>query len=323
MRTGVVLAAVAAATAGLIGLAARSVAREAARLRALPDPIPRAELFADPPGAVTHTTRPDGTKLRVVDTGGDGPAVVLSHGYGVTAKTWNVVAHALAKKGFRVVTFDQRGHGGSTVGADGIATLPMAGDLVAVFDHAGVTDAVLVGHSMAGFLSIAALTELDGLASKLKGLILFASFAGDVGRNAPQNKVQIPLIKWGILQRIVSGDDVGALFAASILGDRPFPAAIDAFLSEFRAQDLARLTPILEAFEKEDRGPLLPRITVPTVVICGKADKTTPPWQTARLVEGIPGAREVLVEGAGHMLNWEAPDALVEAVVELSGKGGA
>ena len=49
------------------------------------------------------------------------------------------------------------------------------------------------------------------------------------------------------------------------------------------------------------------RIDVPTVVICGLADRTTPPRDSRRMAAAIPGARSVWVDGAGHMLPWEAP----------------
>ena len=59
-------------------------------------------------------------------------------------------------------------------------------------------------------------------------------------------------------------------------------------------------------------------ITVPTIVLCGSKDQTTPPWQSERLAAGIPEAQGWWVPRAGHMLNWEATDAIVEAVAELS-----
>ncbi|MFM8240723.1 MAG: alpha/beta fold hydrolase [Actinomycetota bacterium] len=58
-------------------------------------------------------------------------------------------------------------------------------------------------------------------------------------------------------------------------------------------------------------------------MLCGNKDATTPPWQSERLAEGIPGAQAWWVPRAGHMLNWEAPDAIVEAISELSRRPAA
>ena len=70
----------------------------------------------------------------------------------------------------------------------------------------------------------------------------------------------------------------------------------------------------LHACMREDRYPRLAEIAVPTVVMVGSADRTTPPSHARRLAAGVPGARLVTVPDAGHILNWEAPDALVEVV---------
>ena len=55
----------------------------------------------------------------------------------------------------RVVAFDQRGHGGSTIGSDGIGSRQMASDYGAVLEAYDVNNGVLVGHSMGGFLALA------------------------------------------------------------------------------------------------------------------------------------------------------------------------
>lgn len=55
----------------------------------------------------------------------------------------------------------------------------------------------------------------------------------------------------------------------------------------------------------------------------GTADRSTPPSHSRRLAAGIPGARLVTVPDAGHMINWEGPDVLVEAIVSLHEAEGA
>lgn len=231
---------------------------------------------------------------------------------------WSVLWDMLLARGYRVVAFDQRGHGESTIGTDGISTMSMAGDYLAVLEAVDARDAVLLAHSMGGFLAIAAVLDVPGVAERLRGLILMSTFPGDVLRGAPQNKAQIPLITSGILPALAANDTVGTIFGAGLCGDDVSPAMVQVFLETFRAADHKPLLPILEAFGAEDRGDRLGEITVPTVVLCGSRDQTTPPWQSERLAAGIPGAQAWWVPRAGHMLNWEAPDAIVEAIAELS-----
>ena len=314
MRRTLVVGTVVTAAVAATALAAR---RRAAAVRQGPDPYPYDLVSAEPRGQTTLVERPDGTRIRVVSAG-DGPTVVLAHGIYMSVVEWSVLWDMLLARGYRVVAFDQRGHGQSTIGTDGISTQSMASDYLAVLEAVDARDAVLLAHSMGGFLAIAAVLDVPGVAERLRGLILMSTFAGDVLRDAPQNKAQIPLIRSGVLQRLVANDTVATIFGAGLCGDNPSPAMVQAFVETFRAADHRSLLPILEAFSAEDRGDRLAQITVPTIVLCGGRDQTTPPWQSERLAEGIPGAEAWWVPRAGHMLNWEAPEAIVEAVSELS-----
>jgi pimeloyl-ACP methyl ester carboxylesterase len=74
------------------------------------------------------------------------------------------------------------------------------------------------------------------------------------------------------------------------------------------------LLPIVRAFSREDRYPRFGEIRVPTVVMVGTSDRTTPQSHSRRLADGVPGARLVSVPDAGYLLNWEAPDELIEVV---------
>src|SRR5215471_18249466 len=140
MRTGL-------AALGAVGFLGWGVARAATvRIRRNPDPFPRERLLAEPNGEQVLIDRSDGTVLRAL-VAGQGPPVVLVHGYTARILEWNFVWDALQAKGFRVIAFDQRGHGGSTLGSDGIGSGPMAADLAAVLRHFDVHDGVLVGHS--------------------------------------------------------------------------------------------------------------------------------------------------------------------------------
>ena len=222
---------------------------------------------------------------------------------------------ALLARGHRVIAFDQRGHGRSTIGSAGIGSEPMAADYAAVLEHFDVHDGVLVGHSMGGFVAIRALLDHPELARRLRGLVLFATLAGRIFDGAQQNRLQMLL---GANRRHATADAYQdrrrAVAGAPMFGKRPSPAMIAVVRDMFLQQDHGPLLPILHAFMREDRYPRLAEIAVPTVVMVGSADRTTPPSHARRLAAGVPGARLVTVPDAGHMLNWEAPDALVDVI---------
>jgi pimeloyl-ACP methyl ester carboxylesterase len=283
------------------------------------------EALMAPVGGVSRVVqRPDGTRLATVSLVPAGDAtratVVLAHGFAVDRHEWNVVAPELVARGHRVVAFDQRGHGESTCGSDGIGTRQMVGDYLAILAAHDVRDGVIVGHSMGGFLLINALVDRAAeMGRHLRGAMLLATFAGDVNRSNPQNRVQIPLITSGVMSRLVRLDSVAHAQARTLLGrDKPM-AAVRAFTRAFRAADLRLLVPILKAFVREDRYGDLAAVSMPCTVVVGTMDTTTPPFHTDELHAGIRGSRVVRVAERGHMLNWEAPDVIVDEVVKLAG----
>ena len=272
-------------------------------------------------GTVRVVETDDGTRIHTVSAG-DGPTVVLAHGFAIDSTEWNVIADDLVSRGRRVIAFDQRGHGRTTIGGDGVGSRQMAGDYAAVLAAYDVSDAVLVMHSMGGFVGVRFLVENPDLVARhLTGAMLVATFAGDVNRDNPQNRLQIPLIRVGILQRIVSSDVIGKPFARTLMGDGKTDAMVESFLTMFRAQNLGALVPILEAMVQENRYPELSRIALPCTILVGTKDKTTPPFHTDQLQAGIAGSKLVRVPGAGHTVNWEAADVIVDEIESLLAGG--
>ena len=279
-----------------------------------------AQYLAPVTGTETVIERPDGTRiLSTVSGSGTNGDVVLAHGYAIDRHCWNIIASELAGRGYRVISFDQRGHGKSNIGRDGIGSSQMARDYLAVLERHDVRNGVMVGHSMGGFVLINALIDHSEAMSKhLKGAVLMATFAGDVNRKNPQNRVQIPLIRSGLMRRLINSDTFAKNMAKTLLGNEKPAEFIAPFIRTFREQDLRGLMPILEAFVRENRYPDLNRISMKCTIVVGDKDKTTPPFHTEWLHNGIVGSKLRSVSGKGHMLNWEAPEVLIEEIAALA-----
>ena len=279
-----------------------------------------AQYLAPVTGTETVIERPDGTRiLSTVSGSGTKGDVVLAHGYAIDRHCWNIIASELAGRGHRVISFDQRGHGKTNIGRDGIGSSQMAGDYLAVLERHDVRNGVIVGHSMGGFVLINALIDhAEAMSKYLKGAVLMATFAGDVNRKNPQNKLQIPLIRSGIMGRLINNDRFATSMARTLLGDEKRPEFVAPFVNTFREQDLRGLMPILGAFVRENRYPDLGRISMKCTIVVGDKDKTTPPFHTEWLHNGIAGSKLRSVAGKGHMLNWEAPEVLIEEIVALA-----
>lgn len=315
MRTLVGLAAL-----GALGYGAAK--RQVSRIESNPDPASAAELRAELTGDVTWIDRPDGTRMRTI-VDGVGPDVVLLHGYGVSMRAWNLVQTALVAQGHRVIAADWRGHGQTNIGSDGIQPEVVAADIAAMLGLHDVRDAVLVGHSTGGYISIVTLLEHPETAERLRGLVLFASLAGDAAKDAPQTRLLIPLITSGVLQRMLQHESFALPFAASIYGPNPSPTACRVFIEDFLSNDHTALVPLLQRLAHTSFYARLGEIDVPTVVVCGEEDQTTPRWHSEQMGAGIPGARNVWVAGHGHGMNWSAPTVLVDLIAELHSVGAS
>jgi pimeloyl-ACP methyl ester carboxylesterase len=98
---------------------------------------------------MSHITTPDGTRIYVKDWG-SGPAVVLIHGWPLSADMWEAQAPALVDAGFRVIAYDRRGFGRSDQPWSGYDYNTLSDDLKAVLEARKVDSFALVGFSMGG-----------------------------------------------------------------------------------------------------------------------------------------------------------------------------
>lgn len=266
-------------------------------------------------GKETFVSSSDGTNIFTITSGQGEKTVLLAHGYGFSNIEWNIIVPMLNDLGYQTIVFDQRGHGKSTIGKDGITSASMASDYHSIITHFDLKDVILVGHSMGGFLSMKFLISYPELQHKaINGLVLMATFAGDIYKNNIQNKLQLPLIKSGILQKIIKWKPIGNAFAKSLLGKNPDAELVRVVPEIFLKQDHSKLLPILEAFGAENYYPELHKITLPTAVVIGTKDATSPPFHTDDLVKMIPNATRIDVLDKGHCLNAEAPNEIVKAV---------
>lgn len=301
----------AAATAGAAHLAATSAAR---KLDQQADRYQREELLHPVPGVAAWIERSDGTRLRSTQAG-SGPAVVLAHGYALTSMSWNLVAEQLVSTGHRVITFDQRGHGESTIGSDGISSGIMAEDYGAVLDHYDVSDGVLVGHSMGAFVALKYLIDQPIHAGDhLRGAVLVSPIHGGLGRD-PLGRARTKFMKYPLAATVLSNRIYGRVALSDAFGT-PSPSMVEALQAEFGTADYAEIHPAIDMMVEEDLAPRLAEIELPVSVIIGSEDRISPPIQARLIASNLLHAELVWLDGRGHMLGWEAVDEIVRRVDE-------
>ena len=236
------------------------------------------------------------------------PPVVFVHGAGGTHRHWLYQVRDLAAPApgdfLPPPTFalDLPGHGRSAgVGRDSIAAY---GDwLVSFLDEADLEQAVLAGHSMGGAIALDVALRRP---SRVAGLGLVATGA----------RLRVaPAILDGIL------DDPGA--TVRLICDWAYGSGVPAEVARLGRRQMAETPPEVlhadfsacDAFDVCDR---LAEISLPVTVLCGTADRLTPVKYSTYLRDQIPGATLHLVEGAGHMVMIEQPQAIVSALLGLS-----
>jgi non-heme chloroperoxidase len=266
--------------------------------------------------------RPDGAVLDGVVVGPDGgPTVVLSHCWTGSRATWEPVAARLVTAGLRVVLYDQRGHGASTMGPDAPTVEQLGDDLAAVVEKVDALDAVLAGHSMGGMtIQALAVARPDVMAGRVRALVL----AGTAGFGVAAGPLAAPVrfvIADRRVERLVAGR-LGPALSRGAVGRQPRQAHLAATRDAFLSLPTDMRRQFLIALQAMDFRAGLAGLTTPTTVIVGSRDLLTPPRLGRALAAAIPGAHLIEVPGAGHMLPYEEPDLLAEIIVSAA-EGGA
>jgi non-heme chloroperoxidase len=269
-------------------------------------------------------TRDDGTQLRCRSEG-TGKAVILTHGILDSHVAFEEVAPLLLKAGRRVIMFDQRAHGDSVAGTEPISPRNMAGDYAAVLSHYDVTDGVLVGHSLGAFQSVVfSILHRDVAKARLLGLVLVSGHAGEAAKGNFQNRIHAAMLEHGIAGLAMRSDFASRFFLRPLFGKRVERRVVDGMIERLRRVNIANILPILRAAMVESYYDRLGEIPVPAIVLRGDLDRTCPRFHSERLAAEIPGSRAVWLPDVGHMVNFEAPSAIVDAVEEhLTGSGSA
>jgi pimeloyl-ACP methyl ester carboxylesterase len=248
----------------------------------------------------------------VYEVTGDGPAVVLVHGFGLDMRMWDPQARALAAR-FRVVRYDCRGFGASGP-FDPAVPYTHAGDLVALLDHIGVGDAVLVGLSFGGRVVLE--TALAAPA-RARGLVLLDAVLDGVPWD-PESAAAI--------------DEVARqVQAGGVVAGRTAWLAHPLFAAACERPDLAsRLAAMVAGYPgqhwlgHDPHQPARPRpidalenVAMPALVAVGERDVPGFREMSAVLGRRIPGAQHRVVPDAGHMINMEQPEAVNELLTRF------
>jgi pimeloyl-ACP methyl ester carboxylesterase len=275
-----------------------------------------------PAPEVVPVVTPDGARLRVHAYGPEqSDVIVLIHGWSCCIEYWNPQINELSGE-YRVVAYDQRGHGESEIGTRSFGADQLADDLSAVLDTVlrPGQRAVLVGHSMGG-MTIQAWAQHypEQVARQASAALLATTAAGRIPGRAkivPLLGDLVPTPAW--LARTAFGAPVPipglaatrALFAARIMTRDCGADQVDFSMSIVRSCRPAARGAVARHLATVDLGSAAACLTVPTSVIAGEHDKLLPPvhsLEIADLVAETGNLDRVAILPTGHLVNIEAP----------------
>jgi len=273
------------------------------------------------PETMTVTT-PDGADLAVWDVPGkgpDAPVVVLPHCWGCSHEVWLPVARRLVEHGYRVVLYDQRGHGKSSRGAAALDLPTLADDLAAVLEATDVGHAVLAGHSMGGMTIMALATyRPEVLQARARAAVLVATAATSPTRpNARAAQMGRLVISSPALSRAMRLPN-GHVFVRNVFGNEPVRAHMNLTRQLFAGCEGGVRGDFLVSMSAMNLLEGIATIAVPTTVVVGSRDRLTLPAKAEELVAAIPGSRLVTLPDRGHMLPLEDPDAVTDEILRAA-----
>ena len=236
------------------------------------------------------------------------PLLVLVHSLGADHGMWDPQMPALLSR-FQVLRLDLRGHGASDVPAGDYSIAQLARDVLAAVDAAGRGGFAYCGLSLGGMIG----QWLGAHSGERIDRLILANTSPRVADPSLFEARRVTVLEKGM--RAIEDAVMQRFFSARTL------ASGDAVAESVRAVLLAT-NPVgyagcCAAIRDMDHRPLLPRIQVPTLVIGGEQDLSTP-WagHGEVLAEGIPGARAVQL-AATHLSNVERPSSFTRALFDF------
>ncbi|MGW1743171.1 alpha/beta fold hydrolase [Nocardia sp. NPDC001965] len=286
---------------------------------------------------VVAVTTVDGARLRVHSYGpADGEPIVLVHGWSCCIEYWHPQINAFADR-YRVIAYDQRGHGDSTLGRAPLGDSTLADDLAAVLDATLRPDqmAMLVGHSMGGItLQAWAARHPQQVARRARAVVLANTTSGNIRYdtdllpllNKPLSVGNQPLTLLGSpirLPMIVAESILtsplplpGGWAAREILKERIMARGATNEQADFALNIVRSCRPLARGrhaaiLADMQLGAAAANLTVPTTIIAGRYDRLLPERMSRLIADTMEAAGhrpDYQVWPTGHLGNIERID---------------
>jgi 3-oxoadipate enol-lactonase len=240
--------------------------------------------------------------LHVVEDGpSDAPVLVLGPSLGTDLGLFDALVPDLAAD-HRVIRYDLRGHGGSSVVPGPYTVADLADDVRNLLDERGIDRFAYAGVSLGGAVGLQLAVTVP---ERLSGLIVMASAARFP--DPPSWKQRADRVRAEGTEFLVPSR-IGAWVTPGFAESQPQETErLLAMLRSTTREGYAACCETIEAFDVRDQ---LSGITAPALIIAGADDPATPPDIVRAVADGIPNARFVVVPQASHLVSAEQPEAV-------------
>lgn len=241
---------------------------------------------------------PGATSISWEETG-TGPGFILIHSLGTDSGMWAPAADTLSG-GCRVIRMDLRGHGRSEA-PPGAYTIDMLGaDVLAVADAANLHRFHLGGISIGGQVALwAAIHHPDRLLS-----VVLSNTAARIGSREAWEK-RVAAVRSGGMESI-SDQVVGGWFSGGF--SHRHPERWEQAKQTFEATDPEGYIGCCWALAEADLREQMTEVSVPTLIVAGEVDRSTPPSDAEWLRDRIAGSRLHVMKDCAHLPNLEKPE---------------
>lgn len=242
-----------------------------------------------------------------VQQAGQGPHLLLLHGWGASSQSFAGLAATLAA-GYRVTAVDLPGFGFSQPPPAAWGSAEYRQHAAALLDALGIARAAVLGHSFGGRVALRLAAELP---ERVARLVLVAA----AGLRSPRTAAgRLRVAATTLLRRL---SDLPGL-------RRPGSRWLERWRQRVGSRDYREagaMRPTLVRVVNEDLAPLLPRVTAPTLILWGDQDREVGQAAMQTMQAQIPGARLVVFPGAGHFPFADRPAEFADHLQAFLGQG--
>jgi non-heme chloroperoxidase len=237
---------------------------------------------------------------------GSGQPIVFSHGWPLTADSWEAQMFFLASNGYRCIAHDRRGHGRSSQPWDGNEMNTYADDLATLIEKLDLKDTVLIGFSTGGG-EVARYIGRHGTKRVAKAILVSA--VPPLMLKTPENPIGLPIdvfdgIRAGsVADRSQLYKDLasGPFFGFNRPGAKASQGMIDSFWMQGMMGGHKNTYDCIKAFSETDFTEDLKKFDVPTLVIHGDDDQIVPIDAAGRSsAKLVKNAKLIVYPGAPH-----------------------